>query len=514
MIRATPRRGDRALRLQGRGGSFQAAHRVRLHEPRIDGSDVLFSWDVTPRTELYRRTDFRMSFPSQLELRKVPAALWWRVLMICLHTHWALLRPCQVELPVSLGAAEREFWLRLTDNVTVQLEAYGGTRRSGRPVQLVDSGPLLPPVRLPTAGDRVVAAFSGGKDSLVLSALLTELGQRPLLVSVTSPVSWARDHVGTARERARAGVARRLQLETVEVRSDYRTAWDHEFSGREGCRLGVHELSDLTLYYAAMIGVAASTGIGQLLMASEADLQYNAASDGHVILHPEFLSCAATQSALDALLRRFGLRQSSLTFPLHMPQVQGLLLRRYRELAGLQYSCWRAPPGSQACSACEKCFQIALVSLAEGVSPSALGIDPAAVLCAFGDWRLDAPQRKPALHPVRSARHHIVRSLQELSTESTASILARTTDDRRFGEALAIYARLRADALTQAIPPSPGYISGFLEFVPSGVRDQLRAIFDQHFSPAPIEEFAATVQRSRRLARWTAQPLSARVLGS
>ena len=150
-------------------------------------------------------------------------------------------------------------------------------------------------------------------------------------------------------------------------------------------------------------------------MASEADCQYNIARDGHVIQHLEFVGCAVTQAALDALLSRFGMRQGSLTYPLHMPLVQGLLLRRYRALADLQFSCWQAPEGAQACSACGKCFQIALVTLAEGVSPREVGIDPVRVLCAFGDWRLDAPPSHtgPALHEVRSPRHHMVRCLQE-----------------------------------------------------------------------------------------------------
>ncbi len=487
---------------------------MELHEPQLQGSQVRFGWEVTPATELYTRTEFRLSFPAGLDLTLVPRALWWRIQMLSLHTHWALLRPCQVELPVSLGDAEREFWLRLIDNVTVQLEAYGSRPRVGRAVQIADRGPPLEPSRVRADPGRVAVAFSGGKDSLVLAGLVSELIGPPLLVTVTSPVSWARDHLPGARDHTRAEVARRLGTESIEVTSDFRTAWEMPFSALDGCRLGVHELSDLPLYQATVAAVSAATGRGRMLMASEADLQYNAELDGRVVLHPEFLSCAVTQDALDALLGRFGLSQGSLCFPLHMPQVQELLLRRYGHLADLQYSCWKAPAGHQACSHCEKCFQIALVSLATGVSPGTVGIDAVEVLCAFADWPLEAERahRGPDLHESRSARHHVVRCLQAQSTETVEAILAtdsRACADPRRGEALAVYARLRADSLWQVPPRAPGYIAGFLERVPADLRTDLRSILDQHFRPAPEPEFAAILKRSLELTDWITAPLTA-----
>jgi len=492
------------------------AHRVRVHEPEVDQHEVVFSWTVTPSSELYRRTSFRLTFPPELDARSVPRPVWWRVALICLHTHWALLRPCRVELPVRLGEREREFWQRLIENVAVQLEAYGGAPCPVGAAELVESGEQLDALALGDAGNRAAVAFSGGKDSLVLTGLLAELTERPLLVTTTSRVPWARDHVGSARERARVEIAQRLPVDVIEVQSDFRTCWDLDYTAHEGCRLGVHELSDLPLYQGAMVAVATASGVTRTFMASEADIQYNAARGGKVILHPEFLSCAVTQRALDALLSRtLGLSLGSLSYPLHMPQVQALLMSRYRELADLQFSCWRAPAGEQSCGACAKCFQIALVVLAEGISPRAVGIDPVRVLRAFGDWRLDTrPARAgPPLHAVRSARHHIVRCLQAMPTERVASILGEDPIDRvsdHLGEALAVYARLRADALGVSVPPAPGYIAGFLEAVPPDLREQLRAILDQHFSPAPEPEFADTVRRSRTLAAWIAEPMSRR----
>ena len=489
------------------------AHRVALDEPRVGAHEVEFRWRVSPPTDLYERTAFALEFGAEVDPRRVPPALWWRVLMLCLHTHWALLRPCRIEVPISLGAAEREFWLRLIENAAIQIEAYGGAARSGPVAEIVDHGPPLPVPVAVTAPGRSLVAFSGGKDSLVLTALLAELGLAPLLVTVSSPVPWARDHVGVARDRARDEIAARLGVETVEVKSDFRTSWRLGYAARDGCRLGVHELSDLPLYEAAMAAVASARDIGRMFLASEADLQYNGIHDGEVVLHPEFLSCAVTQSALDAVWRPHGLRQGSLTYALHMPQVQRLLLRRYAGLADLQCSCWRAPPGQRACNTCVKCFLSTIVALAEGVSPRLVGPDPVAVLCAHGEWSLDAQSSHgaPTLHESRSSRHHVIRCLQAASTEQVDSIIGADPEarsDPRRGEAVAVYARLRAQALARLVPGEPGYIAGFLDLLAPELREPLRAIFDQYFEPAPEREFGPMIARSRALAAWITEPLA------
>jgi len=488
------------------------SHRVQVHEPQVHGNEARFSWSVTPETELYERCDFTLSFPVEFDLGTVPRSLWWRMAIVCLHPQWAILRPCRVELPISLGAREREFWVRLIDNAAVQLEAYGSAPRPRRSVQLVDEGPPLAPERLRVDPERAAVAFSGGKDSMVLAALLAELTERPLLVMSSSPVGWVGDHSGAARERLQREIATRLPVELVEVRSDYRTSWDPRFSLRDGCRLQVHELSDLPVFQAATIIAAAVRGVGRAFMASEADIQYNAPGPAGVVLHSEFASCAVSQGALDALMRPFGIRQGSLSYPLHMPQVQALLLHRYPQLIDLQLSCWQAPEGTRSCGGCPKCFQIALVALSEGFDPRRLGIDPVSVLCAYGDWSLASPAQhgQPPLHPTRSARHHVVRCLQQMPTDVVAAALAgdsRRPRDPRLGEAIAVYARLRANALALHVPPAPGYIGGLLELVEPQLRGRLRAIFDEYFEPAAPEEFAEILARSRGLTEWIVEPL-------
>ena len=141
-----------------------------------------------------------------------------------------------------------------------------------------------------------------------------------------------------------------------------------------------------------------------------------------------------------------------------------------------------------------------------------LGIDPVSVLCAYGDWSLASPAQhgQPPLHPTRSARHHVVRCLQQMPTDVVAAALAgdpRRPRDPRLGEAIAVYARLRANALALHVPPAPGYLGGFLELVEPQLRGRLRAIFDEYFEPAAPEEFAEILARSRGLTEWIAEPL-------
>jgi hypothetical protein len=192
-----------------------------------------------------------------------------------------------------------------------------------------------------------------------------------------------------------------------------------------------------------------------------------------------------------------------------MPQVQAMLMRRYRRLLELQFSCWQAPPGKQACSGCEKCSQIALIAIADGLSPRTVGIDPVAVLCSLADWSLNGPPsaKVPILHSRRLSRDHIVRALQSTPTERAASLIASDGSSPGEGQARAIYARLRAEALSQTLLPEPGYVPDFLQLVDADLREPLRSILDQHYRPTSEPEFGAMSKRSRQLAGWIAEPL-------
>ena len=486
-------------------------HCVRLLDPEVGKHEVLFGWEVQPSTELYNRTSFSLQFPRTVDLDRIPPALWSRLAIACLYPHWALLAPCRVALPISLGRAECEVWLRLLDALAVNIAAYGGPSFPQRTVEFVECGPRMAPVALDLPSRRVAAAFSGGKDSLVQTALLAELTDRPLLVTMTSPVAWAHDHASAARRRVLDGIAERRTVESVEVESDFRSCWDNGFPGRDGNRFAVNELCDVLLYQATTLAVAAARGVPQAYLAAEAELQYNARFGGSVLQHAHTTSTAVTQAALSSIFGQFGLVIASLTCPLHMPEVMALLWRRYRDLADLQFSCWLAPDGAQACGQCGQCGQIALAILAEGHSPTIAGIDPVAALLQ-GDrhWPTNTPYGGPLLHETRTAQDKYVYWLRAAPPRAVASILTgdpAVAADPRLESALDTYTRLRTRRLRGANPPRPGYIAGYLDLIDPELREPLRDILDEHIEAAPSEDFAAMVARSRLLSDWITRPL-------
>lgn len=481
-------------------------HRFRLHAPRVSANEVQFEWEVTPATWLYGRNGFRLTLPDQLDAGRVPYALWLRLGMLCLHVHWALLRPCRVELPFYIGPREREFWRRLSGHAAVQLEAYGAKPCTRAPVTLHDDGPTLAPSPAPKRHDRLAAAFSGGKDSLTQAGLLAELTERPLLVTTTSPVPWANDHLGAFRERVLSEITRRLPVDVAEVRSDFRACWDNGFAHSQQCLMTVNELTDVLLYQAATIAAAAAAGIPRALEASEADLQYNKSAGGEVIQHGHFAGSAVPHRAVSRLLGQFGLGLGSLTYPLHGDQVQLLLHRRYGQIADLQFSCWSAEDGEQACSECRQCYEIAIALLGGGISPRRAGIDPGRVLPAWAEWR---PEHKvptgPTLHPVRTPRDKGVRAILATPLERVAEIL---DDDPSREAALDGYRRVRARVGGESVPPHPGYIGALLQQVDVDLREPLRGIFDEHFEATVDPELAAMASRADSVVRWIADPLS------
>jgi perosamine synthetase len=488
--------------------SGDVRHFVRLHEPEVATHDVTFGWTVTPASTLYQRTSFTMRFPDNVPLDAVPAGLWWRVALVCLHAHWALLRPCQVELPVRLAPGEREFWLRLIDLETATLAAYttDGNVREPRAVTLVEHGPALPPLALDTDPARAATAFSGGKDSLVQAGLLAELTDAPLLVATSSPVWWARDHVGAHREHALQAAADRLGVPLVEVSSDFRSCWDNDFPKRAGGSITVNELTDTFLYLAATIAVAAARGVGRVFLASEAEVQENAQRDGVVVQHPHFAYAATTLASLDALLAPAGLRISSLTHPLHSHQVQALLWDRYPALADLQFSCWMAADGDQSCSACGECRTIGLRAIAAGRTPRANGIDPTVLLTSLQDWSPEAAGDGSPHARVREALHRdTVRALAVTPVESVRITLA---DEPEFDDLLTRYDALRDRVAGGEPPPAPGYHPSYLPFVEPGIRDGLAAIVAGTFPAADPDDLEGVAARARAVSDEVAAALA------
>src|SRR6185437_5656430 len=203
--------------------------KIHLMPPIIDGQTAKFQWGVEPPYTLYQRTSFTIIFPPVVDLSKVPKRLWWDFLLMCLHSHWLLLQPCEVHLPLKLGAPLRKFWLQLLQNGLDTLNAYGPKNQAAAlNVSIVDGDLEVPYERI--TGSRYATAFSGGKDSLLQAALLFELTEQPLLVATTSPMPPLADHVTARRREVFHAIQSRRHSLFVEVESDFRGIWENSFA--------------------------------------------------------------------------------------------------------------------------------------------------------------------------------------------------------------------------------------------------------------------------------------------
>ncbi len=542
-------------------------HRIALAPPAVRRDGATFAWQVEPATALYSRHHFSLRLPAGLDGRRLPASLWWTVGLLCLHSHWNLLRPCTVELPVTLPPGHREFWLRLLISESDTLEAYraggageaalgadgadgasgadgahaahetmgtpGAMGAAGAPggIELHESGPALrTPGRLAETG-LCAAAFSGGKDSLLQAALLAELGCRAILVPTTSPMPPLNDHVTARRRHVLAEIGRRRDFELQEVASDLRSSWRNDFPPCVGYPVAVNEITDTFLYTASLLVVGALRGATHLFLASEAEVQENAEIGGRTVQHTHFMYSAATQAALAALLAPLGMRYGSLISALHSSQVQQLLWTRYDDLRDLQYSCWRVEAGEATCSRCSQCLRLALAALALGDSPERMGVDLVRLFPALRDWQPGGAAassagakeadgtRLPADVVRLGLRRQVLRSLAATPTARVAAALVAGGPRRMLQpaawRALAAYAHLRRrlvlgaeGGLGGALAEVPGYRAGFLRQVDGLVRARLAEILAAHFDVESEAAYAGVLQRGEALAGWIAAPLT------
>jgi len=409
---------------------------------------------------------------------------------------------------VRLDPGERELWLRLCDAEVATLEAYAGGTDTARAIDLVEAGAPLEPVEPGPDSGLIAACFSGGRDSLTEAAMLQELGQRPLLVTTTSPRDGSVEHETPRRRYVLDEIQRRRGLELIEVHSTLRGCWDTGFAAaRYGA--GVNELTDTFLYFAVALAVALARDARAVNLASHTEVQENRRWVGAIVEHKHRMYSGATQRALSALFAPAGLRYGGLTYPLYQFQVQRLLERRYADLRDLQYSCWELSADQSDCSRCDECRTIAFNLMAEGVAPREVGIDLVSVLKAQSRWRprldeIDSPL--PNAHWLFDSR--LVHCLQTLTPERMTDFiqLDAPLPEAQAG-ALRSYEQMRAAALVHDVVPEPGYRAGYLEFVDESLRAGVAAIFDEHFAREPAARHADLVRRSIALSNWLSAPL-------
>lgn len=493
---------------------------IRLEPPRIQGQVATFRWHITPETPLYRRTEFTLRFPASVDLTRVPERLWWDAFLIVLHSHWLLLRPCRIHLPLKLGPRERRFWELHLQNGLDTLALHVNGRAAPPPasplgIEFVDGDLELP--RVPVAGAGFGAAFSGGKDSLLHAALLAELTERPLLVATTAPMPLTADHETPRRRQVFAEIQARRDVRFVEVESDLRATWDQGFAATVGYASGLNELADTFLYAAALFIAGAAAGATRLFVASEAEVQDNALIGGKIVQHKHFMYSAATQRALSELLAPYGMRYGSLTWPLYSNHVQHLLWSRYPDLSDLQYSCWLVAKDEAMCSRCGQCMRLAVVALAAGFDPRRMGLDLEKLLQSADKWNPrfraePAADARPDEIGSRRFERLTADAIRRTSLWHLAFLVADRRPLRLFApktlRAIAPFRRLQRRA--RAVPPPPriGVREGFCDWLDPELRERLIAIFRRHLPVEPRADHVAIQERSAALTARAAAALT------
>lgn len=498
----------------------QRPARIRLHEPVVDGQRVRFSWESEGDHGLYLRKEFFLDFPGSVNVAAVPEGLWLRVMILCLHSHWLIVRPCRVEIPRTLPQGEREFWLRMIDAAAWTLEFDLAEPRSAersaktrRAVELVDYGPPAGELSANDPSDTVVCSFSGGRDSLAQAGMLVEFGLKPLLVTAVSrreaSIEFETERFRQTLERASAETG----AESIVVNSDFRTCCENLHPLTTPYRAAVSELTDTLLYFSACWAVASARGASEIFLAGEAEAQESLRAEGGVVQIEHFSYSAVTQLALTALAAPTGVANSSLISALEHFQIHRLLASRYPKLRALQYSCYSQHAGEEVCSRCYSCFKTAMYLLSEGVSPTEVEIDVDKALIARSDWEPLGPRSSHSTGTAAkryAARldNQLVRVLRELDESKIEALLPSGKLSRGGSAGLA---RLRQTAFDANDPtPEPGFRADFLALHDEPMRSRLEGVFGEHFARDERAEFAEMFDNTRLLGDWIAAPLSAR----
>jgi hypothetical protein len=491
---------------------------IVLNTPRVGAHLAEFSWTVEPPAALYQKTSFYLRFSEDVDVSGLPAALWWRVFLICLHPHWAVLRPCEVHLPITLPAGEKEFWRRLVAAYSMTLDIVPNRNRERPPqggVTIIEDGPPLAiPDALPDL-KRYGTAFSGGKDSLLQTGLLSELTDKPLLVTTTSPMPPLHDHLTARRRWIFSEIVKRRKVRWLEVKSDFRSSWDNAYPG--GYEMATNELTDVQLYFAALLVVSAALGVTHLCVAAEAEVHENARLDGRIIQHRHFMYSSITQRALSAVLRSMGFQYGSLTSPLHAAQVQQLLWTRYPDIRDLQYSCWKVGLNEKQCSRCPSCLQMALCALAMGMNPEVMGIDLVTLFNRMSDWSPQEASTDPRrqLMPnyvvkVRwegyNVRHMLAITPQQLRDTISESGRMRMAHPATW-LALRRFARMRARMARYPVRETPGYWPAFLRLVDKSLREKIGAIYAEALVAEQESAYLGMLERSDEMVSWITAPI-------
>ena len=445
----------------------------------------------------------------------MPADLWWIVALLCLHGHWALLRPCRVELPVELAPGEREFWLRLLDAAVETRGARRGAAASAPGRSRSATGVRDWSRATPPAGERVALAFSGGRDSLLSLGLLLELGEHPLAVTTTAPMPLVVDHAAPRRRTALETVASRPDVDWVEVRSNLRECWDNDFARRRGYELAVADLSDPMLYLAAALAIGWNRGASRILLGSAAELQTTDEADGDLMRHPRFAGAAIVLRRAGSPPAPAGRRRSARSHTRCTPGRSATCSgRATRSWLGFSTHAGATSRARARAAAAASASASALAALAAGVGPARAGVDVTELMERVSKWQpqLDEAALPRGDRPARAPRRGRPRARGDPNPP-----LRRRAGARRAGPAAAAATgRGRCGGTWRSAvgsapgrPTSPPRATGTptcSSSTSAGAR-RVERLFDSEFERAPSGRDAADLVRARALIERISEPL-------
>lgn len=485
--------------------SVARRHEVRFTPLELTPTAVHVRWSIDPPTPLYARESFVLDFGAELDPRTLPLDLWWTLVVMIMHSHWNLLRPCRVVLPVRLSGGEVEFWQRLMDHERDCLEWYRGGTDFDRTVVIECEGdaPLSGP--MPAAAGGYATAYSSGRDSLLHSVLLDAIGEKPLLVNTCSAMPPLRDHTTPHLGRALSEITRRRGLDVVVVESDLRSSWPHyEAPHQLGFPISVPQVTDTYFHLAATIAVAAGRGIRTALLASEFENALISRYEGKLVSVSSTLTYSPwVLEALSRLFSRWGIECASLLTPVSGFQRQELLARYGGDVMDLQLSCfWMADDEQRYCSRCAKCFRIALNLMAVGVDPDVVGIDarraftnPEPAWMAFPPLAVANMKEAAGRLSTREAYRHLGDTgwLGRLRRRSTPALAGLDATRAAVAHADSTWVVLRRPA--------------FERFIPQALRPRLSALYAgvwPETDPTDRSDDLATIECA---TAWLAEPL-------
>lgn len=476
---------------------------IRFQPLALNSSSVHVAWTISPVSALYKQNHFTLDFGDALDPRELPLKLWWTVVFLCMHSHWNLLRPCRIILPVTLPEDEIEFWQRLLDSQRVTLEKYRGTTDFARTIEIVCAGSMLEEAALIDTGARYATCFSGGKESLLQAGLLCELTERPLLVTLYSPLPPLKDQDSPWFGYALREICKRRVCELVEVKSDWRGNWNSGFPRTLGYGQAVSEISDTFFYSAVMFALAFARDIPNCLIAAEFFPHFPSSYHGRIVQDFYFMYDQITLGALDGLFGRFGMAYGSLISALSQYQVMALLHTRYPDLGALQISCYSITDESQRyCNCCEKCLRIAVCMLSLGLDPASIGLDVQSLFPARRTW--------PGVSHFESGEYaQYAASL--INPNAVKKFMPRPTWRERILYRQAETVRILDHFISECRPIAQPFYGQHrrsrMKYVNAGLRDALDALYSQYWELDPTDRRADEQAMDQAIA-WITAPLN------